>query len=490
MTGASLYIVAGGIALGVAGVLVFHAGFVCGIALLLCGLCALLVAILGKRPTVFLAVMLCAAAALGILRADAVLQSAADETLPSYVDASASVVGIVSDDPDRRETSQHLTVEVQQVNGVLANGTLLALVNRDASVSYGDTVTVKGPLTLPETFETDTGHTFDHPAYLRVRGISVQMQKASLVHVTPGHWSVQRFLFALKHSFEQSLERVMQEPEGSLLEGILLGERHGISKELTNAFIASGLVHVVVLSGYNISIVSEAVFRSLSFLPRVFNFSLGAILMIAFALLSGGGATTIRACIMALIALLARYLHRSSVALRSLVIAAAAMILWNPLVLLFDPSFILSVLATFGLITLSPWVESRLPAFLTKYESVRSIAASTISVQIYVLPALLYFTGVLSFLSVPANVLGLPVVPMAMLFGFIAGVVAFVSPALALLPALATTILLRYMMLVAQTTAAIPFGVAVVPEFSAWIVALLYIPLTIFAVGKYRQTLA
>ena len=432
-------------------------------------------------------------AALYFLRLYFFLQSEAAQTLPSFVGQTATVVGRVVDDPDKRETSLHVAIQVEKVGDALASGGLLALVPRESRVSYGDEVEVQGKLVAPQSFETDTGHTFDYPNYLRVRGISVQMSRASARAITPAGFSLQGSLFALKHGFESSLDRLFVEPENALLQGILLGERHGIPKDLTQDFVDSGLVHVVVLSGYNISIVSEGVFRAFAFLPRTLGFAAGGVTMTLFAILVGGGATTVRALIMAAIALLARYMHRSASALRALIVAAAGMALWNPLVLLHDPSFILSVLATFGLITLSPWVEAhlaRLKLFRHKrFEGARSIAASTIAVEIFVLPVLLYFSGVLSLLSVPANLLALPVVPLAMLLGFVAGLLGFISPILAFLPMLGADILLRWMLLVTTTVGSIPFAVVTVPEFSGWIVLACYIPLTWFAVGKYQKTL-
>ena len=61
----------------------------------------------------------------------------------------------------------------------------------------------------------------------------------------------------------------MPEPEVSLLEGMLLGERGGLSKELLQMFIIVGLIHIVVLSGSNIAIVAEGIFRLLGAVPRL-----------------------------------------------------------------------------------------------------------------------------------------------------------------------------------------------------------------------------
>ncbi len=232
-------------------------------------------------------------------------------------------------------------------------------------------------------------------------------------------------------------------------------------------------------------------FRALAFLPRTAGYGAGAVLMILFAAMTGFGATTVRALVMALVALLARYLHRTALAMRSLAVAAAAMILYNPPSLLHDPSFILSVLATFGLITLAPWVEQKLwrvPNY--KHFDARSILATTIAVEIFVTPALLYFSGTLSFFAVPANILALPVVPLAMLSGFIAGLVGLVSPTLALLPTVVCDVLLKWLMLVATTVQSLPNSTATVAQCPAYILLVVYIPLTSFAIYMYRKAVA
>ena len=143
--------------------------------------------------------------------------------------------------------------------------------------------------------------------------------------------------------------------------------------------------------------------------------------------------------------------------------------------------------STFGLITISPTVERHLQWIPERF-GFRSIVASTASVQIFVLPALLYFTGVLSFIALPANALALPVVPFAMLFGFLAGVVGFIHPALAYPFTVIADTLLRWMMLVATTADSLPLSSTVIVAFPAWIVVVAYIPLTTFAIFLYKKS--
>lgn len=440
-----------------------------------------------KHQMLFIAAAL-AAAALGLVRADLYLRTEAQENLSGFAGEKTEVVGVVVNDPERRDTTLHAHIEVSTIGGTQVRGKLLVQFPRDTQVSYGDMVSVVGKIEEPQAFETDTGRLFDYPSYLRARGISAVMRYAELESATTGGWSVFGALFSLKHAFTASLERIFPEPEGSLLEGLLLGERRGLPKELTSAFVASGLIHVVVLSGYNISIVADGVLRVFQFLPRAVGFSLGGATIFLFVVMIGAGATAVRALIMGLIAILARYFGRSSAALRALALAAAAMVLWNPTTLLFDPSFILSVLATFGLITLSPAVEKKLPSILSRAPHIRSIAASTIAVQIFVLPALLYMTGVLSLFALPANVLALPAVPFAMGFGFAAGLLGFVHPILALPAMFITDLLLRFMMLVATMAQLLPFSAAMLATFPLWIAITAYIPLTAWALYLYSRS--
>lgn len=409
------------------------------------------------------------------------------QTLAHYAGQTVTIVGAVANDPERRDTSLHVYVEVETINTTSVQGKLLAMLPREAEIFYGDHVTIRGKISLPEAFETNTGRTFDYPSYLRVRGISALMHSAALEKAEPGEVTIQGLLYALKHIFERSLERLMGEPSGSLMEGILLGERRALPPDLTQIFIATGLIHIVVLSGYNMGVVAEWTLRFFTlFLPRAAALWSGGTAIVLFALMTGGGATTVRACVMGLIAILARFLHRPAIALRSLGVAVALMVLWNPLVILYDSSFILSIAATFGLIMFSPTIEKKI-LFITPRFGLRSIAASTISVQLYLLPALLYFSGVFSFVSLPANLLTLPLVPFAMAAGFFAGVLGLLHPLLGLAPALLGEGVLRFVTFVANTLAALPLSSTTVGEFPLWIALGIYLPLTAFAILLYRK---
>ena len=436
------------------------------------------------------AVVFLSLAALVFARYEALQYFEARTSLAEFAERTAVVAGTVAGDPDKRSTSLRVPLRVETINGQDApHGTLLVLLPRETTVAYGEHIEVRGLVVLPQSFETDTGRVFDYPGYLRVRGISAVMERATLRAQEPAGLTLLGPLYALKHTFEHALNLNIAEPEVSLLKGMLLGERGGFIQELLQAFAVVGLIHIVVLSGSNIAIVAEAVFRLLGLwrrLPRAWLFGLGFGVIVLFALMTGGGAATVRAVIMGAIAILARYLRRPQAALRALVVAAVAMVLWNPLVLWLDNGFILSVVATFGLITLAPYIETKLTRLPTWNNfNIRSIVATTIAVQIFILPALLYTSGMFSLLSLPVNALVLPLVPLVMLVGFVAGVLGFIHPLLAFIPAFVAQFLLRLIIGITELAADIPLASAVVASFPWWMAALVYIPLTWLALRVY-----
>ncbi|MEK7201188.1 MAG: ComEC/Rec2 family competence protein, partial [Patescibacteria group bacterium] len=237
-------------------------------------------------------------------------------------------------------------------------------------------------------------------------------------------------------------------------------------------FTAVGLLHIVVLSGYNVMIVAEAILRGLQFAPKRIAIGIASITILLFVLAAGGGASAVRAGIMAGVGLFARATSRTYDALRALVFVLVLMLLLNPLLLIYDPGFQFSFMATLGLIIGAPRVEPYL--VWVKSNMLREVLATTIAAQVFVLPLLLYETENLSLVAVPANVLVLPVIPLTMLLSFIAGLVGIVLPAIAVFVGLPAFALLSYIIGVATFTAGLPLAAVMVPSFPFVLVLALY----------------
>lgn len=394
-------------------------------------------------------------------------------SLDKAVGSRVQIEGVVVRDPDSREKTVRLTLRPEQVNGAVIYDATLVLISGDrfTDASYGDRIRATGILKKPEAFATDSGRTFDYPKYLLAHGVTHELSFANVEIVSPGTGNpVVALLLDIKHALIRGIRSALPEPESALLSGLLLGDKQSLGDEINDAFRRAGVVHIIVLSGYNVSLVIIAVtFISLRVLPRAAAYGVTALFVIAFAIMTGGSETTIRATVMALLMILAKVLHRPGAALRGLLIAAAAMALWNPLLVLYDLSFQLSVVATLGLILFSDSIAARMP-FVPKSLGVRDIVSTTLATQITVLPLLIFSVGAVSLVFLPANVLVLPAVPVAMLFGFISALIALVSSALAFPVSLIAYGVLAYIVNISVWFGSLPFSSVAIPQNIAWIV--------------------
>ena len=308
---------------------------------------------------------------------------------------------------------------------------------------YGQEVVVEGALQKPESFITDTDRIFDYESYLAKDEVYYIMSYAETMIFEEGEGSIQRSLYSLKQKFLDQIYRFIPEPESGLLAGILFGQKSALDDDWEDKFRIVGLMHIVVLSGYNVSLVIQIFTKLLAFLPQNIRALLAVLGISGFALLVGAGPTVIRASIMAVFIVLADVLGARYHITRALFIAGIIMIIWNPMILYFDISFQLSFLATYGLIVLSPTIEKWL-TFLPKVFAIRDSAVATISAQIMVLPIIVYSIGEFSLISPVVNVLVLFFVPIAMLSGFVTAVLGMSISVLAPVSAFVTTYLLKY----------------------------------------------
>ncbi len=422
--------------------------------------------------------------AFGILRYDVATQDSLDRLAEQYIGQEVVLEGTIFREVDERENTTQLTVRADVLNGVSADVRVLILTERFPRFSYGDRIRAEGVLEHPDSFETDLGRTFDYAGYLSARGISYVAPFARVEKIGEGYGNpIMSALLSFKYAFMHNVEALIPEPAAGLAHGLVLGVKRALGDELERSFRIAGIIHIVVLSGYNITIVVEATMRLLSyfFRPRT-RVVCGALAIGAFALIAGFSSTVVRASFMAVLVLIARATGRTYDVLRALVVAGLVMLIINPKLLVFDPGFQLSFLATLGLILLAPLIEERLSLVPTRFQ-IREFVTATIATQIFVLPLLLYSIGEFSLVALMVNVLVLPIVPFAMLFIFLSGMLGFVSSLIALPFAYIAYLLLGYIIAMAEWFAALPFAALIVPAFPFWITIIAY---AVMAYAMYR----
>jgi competence protein ComEC len=402
---------------------------------------------------------------------------------------NVQISGSIAAEPRRADEGQQVILQTDAARvGERAGqveGLLLLNVPLWPAYHYGQRLIISGAIEEPPA--ASRPNAFDYRDYLARKQIFALMQEPA-IQVLPGN-AGNPLLVALldfRNTCQAGLLRSLPEPQASVAAGMLLGLKAAVPDPTYDAFARTGLVHLLVVSGWHLSLVA-GLFTGLAARLRL---NRGAAFWVAlagiwlYALFVGATPTVLRAALMASLVVLASSTERQTEPWTLLLAACFALTLWEPQ-MLWDLGFQLSALATASLFAFSTplrrWLE-RLP--LLRWpggRTVRTTLAATLAVQVLVLPLILYHFGSLSLVAPLANVLLVPLVPIAMLLGALALVA---SLALAPLGALAGWIamglwLLAWLPFAALTggaawLAALPGAALRLPAFPLWILLAYY----------------
>ena len=403
---------------------------------------------LGWYVVVFLAGML-----FGVFRTESVLgqwRTATDAFVPREISGEVRIAGEWSSSG----TQSTVPVDWERCEGAPcpAGRSLLTTADRIRSFS-GEQLLVTCRAELPKNLRPD----FDYRMYLAKDGIgSVCM--ASRVEPVPGTATVMTGIIRVRDTLEQRIAASVPEPESGLLEGIIFGGSGRLPKDIQQQFARTGLTHIVAVSGYNVLIVAECLLWIGILLGlwrrQAFWVALAGIWL--FVLMTGAGASVLRAGIMGTLGFLSIQVGRLSSGIWLVVFAAAGMLLIDPLYFRYDLGFQLSFLATAVLVMILPLFRGR------NDEGFRAaaveIGSATLAIEVIVAPLLLSTFGYTSLVSLPANVLVLPLVPLAMFVTFLAALAGLVLPAGINVFGWVAYALGRYILTVVGTLAHLPWA--------------------------------
>ena len=382
------------------------------------------------------------------------LPSPFDATSPKQIQWYArgtkiAVEGTVIKAPERRPTS---TRYVLQVSKPASGRMLFDDRNQFPAYEHGDVLVVTG--TLLRTIDAFDG---SYARYLAVEDITTLMRYPKIEKIRDGDPGLLRALLRFRKICIERINRIFPEPQASLLAGLLTGERAGIPGHVLDDFRATGLTHVLAISGFNITLVVMLLSSLLFFLPLPWRVPPTTIAITLFTLMVGASASAVRAAIMGILGLVALATGRKRLAHLMILFTASIMLLWNPRQLWWDAGFQLSFLAVLGLTYIAP----RLKPFIERLRLPPCIAdplLATSSAQIATLPWSVYVFGRIPLLSLPANLLIAPLIAPAMFFGTLGTALSVISLPLGQLASYPAWMLLRAMITVAHIFASVPFS--------------------------------
>lgn len=336
---------------------------------------------------------------------------------------------------------------------------------------HGDILSINGAFEKPKPFKTNTGTDFEYDEFLKTKNIFFISFDTKILKVEKSKNNFRRKLFVARDRFIKPFADKLKGDTQNLFEGIIFG-KNILSNSLAEDFRITGLTHIIALSGYNITVIAswvKSLFLNLGAKTSSF-FSIFSIVI--FILMTGVPITAVRAGIMAVISLMALRSGNVYSSLRALFVAVLIMNIINPRLMFFDFSFQLSVLATLGIILFTKKFETILPKRLPFF--LKEIIATTISAQIAVLPLILYQTRLLSVLSLPANILVLPLIPIIMVFGFLGGIIGLLSTIFAFPLVLLGDFGLKIVIFIAKFTSSLPLASFVFKDFGLILMLFLY----------------
>lgn len=249
-------------------------------------------------------------------------------------------------------------------------------------------------------------------------------------------------------------------PVRGLLPGLIDGDTSRLDPAVSTDFRTTGLTHLLAVSGSNVVMIVGAVLYAARWCRAgpVLTAALCGVALVGFVVLVRPSPSVLRAAAMGAIGLIALATGRPKAALPSLAAVIFALIIYDP-ALATDIGFGLSVFATAGLLLIAPGIRDAL-----RKHGVRPGLAEALAVpaaaQVACSPLIAGFTGTVSLIAVPANLLAVPAVPVATVVGVAAAVTAPIWPTGAAFFAWLASWPARWLLLVASRGAEAPSAVA------------------------------
>lgn len=389
----------------------------------------------GKRMTHIPLTLICVCGAAFFAAGFRYQRSLPDPGDPGYIayyadaEQKVSLEGVVCTDPDAKDSHNQFLIETQQMRrpgqdrSARVEGKVLIRVPPDQRIRYGDRLLLQGYLKTPPD-----GEEFSYREYLARKGVYVRMTPVEVdVLDHRGGNPVLKSIFGVKAQALKVVYRLWPDPEASLLAGILLGEEGGIPEDVEQDFQETGTSHIIVISGFNITIVAGFF---ISFFGRLFKPGWGALTAAVgiglYTLLVGADPAVVRAALMGGLGLFARQIGRRQHSLNAVAAASLMMAFFNPQ-LPWNISFQLSLAATLGLILYAEPFSRRfsrlaarvMPSDLVQHctRPVSEFILYTLAAQLTTTPVLLFHFQRLSWIAPLANPFILPVQPPIMVMG-------------------------------------------------------------------------
>ncbi len=378
--------------------------------------------------------------------------------LYNLVGKNVEISGTVQGDPDQDGRNFSFKLSDLCVNDSCFEGSIYASLYSVHDIVRSDTIKVTGKMS---------------------GGFGVYggtMYRAKLTGLS--HSDSKDLLLSARNWFSEKVKENLPEEESRLGLAYLLGMKNGLSDEMAEVLRVVGLSHLVVASGTHLSIIVEFVRKFFGKLSRFSGLFFSTLFVLGFAGMIGWTASITRAALVTLFSLVAWYVGRKFTAGRLLVLVMAITLMIDPM-FIFNVGWLLSFGAYAGITILRPRIVQLLYG-KKKPPGVSEIILVTVAATIACAPILLYFFGSISIISLLANLLILPTMPIVMGLTFLTGLFSF-WPFFAELVGKVTGLLLDFHLFVMKFLGQQKMFLITIEKNQPW-VFLLYVPIALFLI--------
>ncbi len=412
-----------------------------------------------SRPAlIFLVVVL-----FGIVKITFDAWRSSPDDLTNFVAPASGITlrGKISDEPNLTARTLWFVLDAETVfsgglqraiSGTVLVSALKAYVDttRTPLFTYGRTVIVSGRLEAPSG-PRNPGE-FDTKGYLHLIGIEARLSVRPSDTIILGQESrgnfLASFVYPVRRSAGQRIDRFIGGDEGKFLRGLIIGDRAELSAEIKTAFINSGVMHIIAVSGLHVVIVAMILlgFLQVVRVPERARIVGTCVLLVYYIFLTGGAASVTRSVIMAIVFLAGKLSERKTDFYNALALSAIIILLFDSKQLL-QPGFQLSYAAVFSLVYLYPKLYAMrrfLPLGLGRRKWVAScVAAVSVSLAagIGTLPLTSIYFEKISLVSFAANLIVVPLSNLILAAGMLTIGISYCSIWLASVYASVTSLL-------------------------------------------------
>lgn len=307
-------------------------------------------------------------------------------------------------------------------------------------------------------------------------GIVGDIQPARIEVVQEAPWIYQASQ-TVRKAFTGFTHKTLDEQNAAWVDSVCVGDAFGIDTETWDQLKATGIIHLVVVSGFQVVLVGEFVLLLLSTFPIARNWQLAvfALCLSFYAMVAGLESSVTRAAVMVIAGACATLVRRERDLLSSLGLVCIVYLLWRPFAV-FSMGFQLSMVTLASFAILLP-VHRELPSIRGK--ALKALAASTTAYGVCS-PITAYVTGLMPLLTIPLGSIIAGVISFVTIIGFVGFVLSLGSPVAGSGVLLCIDPLVTAVREMVRVFSDLPFSTVQMPAFSVYWLWLFYGSLLMF----------